>query len=194
MAKIAMIGSVPPARKDAWKTGMESHLFFGAPSRKTHWFHFLEKSVGWYMGVRHCPWAWTCNLTIFFPSFSRHLPSVYGSRVDNRWFFAAIVFVEDTSPGPSGHCCEPYWIEKTTLPTFTATFQPPFHAFPFPFLEAPQVDNFLVIRLTLGNPEGSPVKCISMSSRSTKEIWKSRRNHCDLILLWFRITRYWIYS
>lgn len=46
-----------------------------------------------------------------------------------------------------------------------------FHAFPFPFLKTSQVDNFLVIRLALGAP--SLVNCISMSSRSTKEIRKS---------------------
>lgn len=125
MVKIAcVIGSVPPVRKGDWKTGTESHLFFIAPSRKTHWFHFSEKSVGWYIGVRHCPWARTCNLTIFFPSFS-HLPSVRGSRADNGWFFADIVFVEDTSLGTTRHCCEPYWIEKTTLHTFTTIFQLP---------------------------------------------------------------------
>lgn len=74
-----------------------------------------------------------------------------------------------------GHCIHgghQSWDHRTLLRTLPDRENSPhfygdlstflfFHTFPFPFLDAPQVDNFLVIRLALGNPAGSsPVKCV----------------------------------
>lgn len=53
---------------------------------------------------------------------------------------------------------------KLSSPPLRRPFNLPlFYAFPFSFWKVLQVDNFLVIRSALGNPGGSPVKCISIS-------------------------------